>query len=171
MSKNQYEAGVALNALSNICTPDLARDLAPDIVSMLTSSRPYIRKKACLVLYKVFLKFPEALRPAFARLKDKLDDADTCSLIQSISFRSRMARVLTLFSFFLFFVLHTIAVVSAAVNVICELARKNPKNYVPLAPTLFKILTTSQNNWMLIKIIKLVCIAVYHLDCMWDASI
>jgi AP-3 complex subunit delta-1 len=83
MSKNQYEAGVALNALSNICTPDLARDLAPDIVSMLTSSRPYIRKKACLVLYKVFLKFPEALRPAFARLKDKLDDPDTCAFSAS----------------------------------------------------------------------------------------
>jgi hypothetical protein len=48
------------------------------------------------------------------------------------------------------------AVISAAVNVICELARKNPKNYLPLAPTLFKILQSSTNNWMLIKIIKLV---------------
>lgn len=45
---------------------------------------------------------------------------------------------------------------SAAVNVVCELARKNAKNYLPLAPTLFKLLTTSTNNWMLIKIIKLV---------------
>lgn len=48
------------------------------------------------------------------------------------------------------------AVVSAAVNVICELARKNPKNYLSLAPQLYKLLTTSSNNWMLIKIIKLV---------------
>jgi len=46
--------------------------------------------------------------------------------------------------------------VSAAVNVICELARKNPKNYIALAPTLFKILTTSTNNWVLIKLVKLV---------------
>lgn len=45
---------------------------------------------------------------------------------------------------------------SSAVNVICELARKNAKNYLPLAPTLYKLLTTSNNNWMLIKIIKLV---------------
>ena len=44
---------------------------------------------------------------------------------------------------------------SAAVNVICELARKNPRNYLSLAPTFFKLMTTSQNNWMLIKIIKL----------------
>lgn len=124
MSKNQYEAGLAINCLGSICTPDLARDLAPDLVSMLTSSRAYIRKRAVLVLFKVFLKFPEALRPAFPRLKEKLEDADP-------------------------------AVVCAAVNVICELARKNPANYIPLAPTLFRILTNSQNNWMLIKIIKL----------------
>ncbi|KAJ3272492.1 hypothetical protein HDU76_010907, partial [Blyttiomyces sp. JEL0837] len=46
-------------------------------------------------------------------------------------------------------------VVSAAVNVVCELARKNPKSYLPLAPQLYSLLTTSSNNWMLIKIIKL----------------
>ena len=45
---------------------------------------------------------------------------------------------------------------SAAVSVICELARKNPRNYLSLAPTFFKIMTSSTNNWMLIKIIKLV---------------
>lgn len=50
-----------------------------------------------------------------------------------------------------------IAVVSATVSVICELARKNPRNYLSLAPQLFRLLTTSSNNWMLIKIIKMVC--------------
>lgn len=49
-----------------------------------------------------------------------------------------------------------LGVQSAAVNVICELARKNPKNYLSLAPIFFKLMTTSTNNWMLIKIIKLV---------------
>ncbi len=27
-------------------------------------------------MYKVFLRFPEALRPAFPRLKEKLEDPD-----------------------------------------------------------------------------------------------
>ena len=45
---------------------------------------------------------------------------------------------------------------SAAVNVICELARKNPRNYLSLAPLFFKLMTSSTNNWVLIKIIKLV---------------
>lgn len=47
------------------------------------------------------------------------------------------------------------AVVSCAVNVICELANKNPKNYLALAPKFFRLLTTSSNNWMLIKVVKL----------------
>ena len=50
----------------------------------------------------------------------------------------------------------TLGVQSAAVSVICELARKNPRNYLSLAPIFFKLLTSSSNNWMLIKIIKLV---------------
>jgi AP-3 complex subunit delta len=48
-------------------------------------------------------------------------------------------------------------VVSATVNALCELALRNPTDYLPLAPQLFHILTTSANNWMLIKIVKLVC--------------
>ncbi|KAI9470810.1 MAG: adaptin N terminal region-domain-containing protein [Benjaminiella poitrasii] len=118
------DISLALNGLSHIVTPDLARDLAPDLVSMLNHSRPYIRKKVVLVLYKIFLKYPEALRLSFPRLREKLEDADP-------------------------------SVVSSVVSVICELARKNPKNYLTLAPQLFKLLTTSSNNWMLIKIIKL----------------
>ena len=42
----------------------------------MTSSKPYLRKKAVLIMYKVFLQFPEALRPAFPRLKEKLEDPD-----------------------------------------------------------------------------------------------
>lgn len=44
------------------------------------------------------------------------------------------------------------SVVSCAVNVICELADKNPKNYLAMAPQFFRLLTTSSNNWMLIKV-------------------
>lgn len=47
------------------------------------------------------------------------------------------------------------SVVSCAVNVITELSDKNPKNYLPLAPSFFRLLTSSANNWMLIKVVKL----------------
>nr|XP_039258298.1 AP-3 complex subunit delta-1-like isoform X2 [Styela clava] len=123
-SQTMYDTGVALSGLSCFITPDLARDLVNDILALMSSTRPYIRKRAVLISYKIFLAYPDALRPAFPRLKEKLEDPDQ-------------------------------GVQSAAVNVICELARKNPKNYLSLAPIFFKLMTTSTNNWVLIKIIKL----------------
>ncbi|KAI1727971.1 AP-3 complex subunit delta-1 domain-containing protein [Ditylenchus destructor] len=123
-STNMYDVGVALSGLACFATTDLARDLVNDVVNLLSSSRTYVRKKAVLLLYKIFLKYPESLRPTFPRLRDKLEDPDP-------------------------------GVQSAAVNVICELARKNPRNYLSLHEVFFKLMNTSSNNWMLIKIIKL----------------
>jgi len=124
VSLDTYQAGLAINCLANIMTKDLARGLAQNVVGLLTTSRPYVRKRAVLCLYPLFKHFPQALRPAFPRLKEKLDDPE-------------------------------MGVQSAAANVICELARKNPKNYLSLAPVFFRILTQSNNTWMLIKVIKL----------------
>ncbi|KAL3110627.1 hypothetical protein niasHT_017505 [Heterodera trifolii] len=130
-SSNIYDVGVALSGLSCFTTTDLARDLVNDVVNLLSSSKPYVRKKAILLLYKIFLKYPESLRPTFARLRDRLEDQDP-------------------------------GVQSAAVNVVCELARKNPRNYLGLQSVFFKLLNTSSNNWMLIKIIKLFGSLVPH---------
>ncbi|KAI4319210.1 hypothetical protein MLD38_032837 [Melastoma candidum] len=45
-------------------------------------------------------------------------------------------------------------VLSGAVSVFCELARKDPASYLPLAPEFYKVLVGSRNNWVLIKILK-----------------
>lgn len=52
-SQNTHDAGVALSSLACFMSPDLARDLIGDILTLLTSTKPYIRKKAVLILYKV----------------------------------------------------------------------------------------------------------------------
>lgn len=78
------DVSVTINGLSHFLTPDLAQVLCQDLVSMLNHSKPYIRKKVVLVLYKVFLKFPEGLRLSFPRLKDKLEDPDPCNYIYSL---------------------------------------------------------------------------------------
>ena len=123
-SKNPYAIGLAVNCLANIANKDLARVLLNDLITMMSSSRVYIRKKAVLVMYKLFMVYPQGLRTAYPALKRKLQDED-------------------------------MSVVSCAVNVVCELACKRPKNYLNLAPALFKLLQNSNNNWMLIKIVKL----------------
>ncbi|CAK9011600.1 AP-3 complex subunit delta-1 (AP-3 complex subunit delta) (Adaptor-related protein complex 3 subunit delta-1) (Delta-adaptin) (mBLVR1) [Durusdinium trenchii] len=119
-----FEAGSALNCLSNIATKELSRDLLEDVAVMLNSTKPLVRKKAVLTLYKMYTKYPQGLPQTFDRLRQRLEDPDS-------------------------------SVVSCTVNVICELSRKNPRNFLALAPQLFQLLTSSSNNWMLIKIVKL----------------
>ena len=124
LSHNPYDVGIALNGLANIVNADLARDLLPDVVNLISHSHPYIRKKALLSIYKLFIKYPQGLRLTFDRLKERLDDSE-------------------------------VPVISCAVNVICELAHANPRNYLAMAPKFFRLLTTCNNNWMLIKVVKL----------------
>ena len=49
------------------------------------------------------------------------------------------------------------SVTAAIVNVVCELGWRRPQDFLPLAPRLFELLVDSGNNWMAIKLIKLVC--------------
>ncbi|GAX12525.1 AP-3 complex subunit delta [Fistulifera solaris] len=119
-----YEAGLAVNCISNIVTEELAKDLLPEITHLTKHSQPYLRKKAILCLFKVFVKYPQGLRLTFEHIQKSLQDSDP-------------------------------SVVSCAVNVITELSDKNPRNYLHLAPAFFDLLTNSSNNWMLIKVVKL----------------
>lgn len=50
----------------------------------MSSTKPYLRMKAVLMMYKVFLRYPEALKPAFPKLKEKLEDPDPGFIIISI---------------------------------------------------------------------------------------
>ncbi|CAF4217702.1 unnamed protein product, partial [Rotaria sordida] len=72
-SPSMYEAGIAMSDLSCFINSDLARDLANDIMTLMTSTKPYI----------LFLNNPDILKSAFPRLNEKLEDSD--SVLISIS--------------------------------------------------------------------------------------
>ena len=57
-------------------TSDLARDLHPEIIAMLNHSRPAIRKRAVVALYKVVVNYPDVTSVALPRLAEKLSDSD-----------------------------------------------------------------------------------------------
>jgi len=108
-------------------SPSLSHTLHSDLLHLLTHSSPRIRKRAVLCLLPCWEAFPDGLREGFPRLREKLQDEDQ-------------------------------GVVGATVGIVMELARRQGgRNYLPLAPELFAILTGSSNNWMLIKVVKLVC--------------
>ncbi|KAI0286853.1 Ap3d1 protein [Russula aff. rugulosa BPL654] len=124
LTSNPNDTAISLNGLSHTISPDLARDLSHDVVSMLNHSKPHIRKRAVIAVYKTLVKYPEATPFALTRLKERLEDQDP-------------------------------GVLAATINVLCEMVRREPSGYLSLAPQLFRLMNTSSNNWMLIKLIKL----------------
>ena len=128
-SQNQYEVGLGLYFLSCVCSPDLARDLVSDVVGLLSHSRAYVRKKAVLCLYKLFLHFPDALRLTYPMLREKIEDGSANTDSDP-------------------------GVRGAVVTILCELARRNPQNFLSLVVPFFALLSSVHNNWTLIKVIK-----------------
>lgn len=57
------------------------------------------------------------------------------------------------------------SVTAAVVNVVCELGWRRPRDFLALAPRFFDLLVDGGNNWMAIKIIKLV-----RASTLWSSS-
>lgn len=93
----------------------------------LSHTDPSIRKKTVVALYRLALVYPDTLRPAWPKIKDILMNEE-----------------------------ENPSVTAATINVVCELGWRRPKDFLPLAPRLFELLVDGGNNWMAIKIIKLV---------------
>jgi AP-3 complex subunit delta len=115
-----------LITLPHVVTSSLALSLLTDILPRLSHSQPAVRKKTVVTLYRLALVYPEALRVAWPKIKERLMDTNEDS-----------------------------SVTAAVVNVVCELGWRRPQDFLPLAPRLFELLIEEGNNWMLIKIIKL----------------
>jgi len=56
---NQYIAGLALAALGNIASPEMCRALAREAENCLSSTNPYLRKKAALCAMRIIRKVEE----------------------------------------------------------------------------------------------------------------
>lgn len=95
-----------------------------------------------MVLYRLALVYPDTLRLAWPRIKDLLMDQDEDS-----------------------------SVTAAVINVVCELGWRRPWDFLPLAPRLFDLLVDGGNNWMAIKIIKLVrVLALFHYSSIYQSQ-
>ncbi|KAL5748874.1 hypothetical protein ACOSP7_025917 [Xanthoceras sorbifolium] len=75
-SGNQFEVSLALECLSRIGNIDLARDLTPEVFTLLSSSKAFVKKKAIAVVLRVFEKYPDAVRVCFKRLVENLESSD-----------------------------------------------------------------------------------------------
>lgn len=115
----------ALTCLAKIITEELGRDLEKDVSLLLASPRPYIRKKALLVLYRLILVHPDTLPIVSARFRERLTDSDPGVLCAAVTVTTELSR--------------------ASPSTFLSLA--------PLLYQL--LMSKDSNNWMLIKIVKL----------------
>mmetsp|Transcript_10770 Transcript_10770/g.39561 ORF Transcript_10770/g.39561 Transcript_10770/m.39561 type:complete len:868 (-) Transcript_10770:1170-3773(-) len=84
-SSNQFVVGLALCALGNICSTEMARDLAPEVEKLLASSNSYIRKKAALCAIRVLKKVPEMLEIFEPAMEQLLSDRHHGVLIAGVT--------------------------------------------------------------------------------------
>ncbi|GLI68027.1 hypothetical protein VaNZ11_012350 [Volvox africanus] len=84
--KNGYIVGLALVALGNICSTEMARDLAPDVEKLMDpASPPYIRKKAALCAIRVVKKVPELLDQFVTKAADLLNDRNQAVVLCGVT--------------------------------------------------------------------------------------
>jgi AP-3 complex subunit delta-1 len=79
LSSTHADIAITLNGLSQIVTHDLARDLSPELIGLLNHSRPNIRKRATVALYKIMIEYPELTEVGITRMREKLEDSDPCN--------------------------------------------------------------------------------------------
>ncbi|KAJ5064747.1 AP-3 complex subunit delta [Bipolaris maydis] len=126
MSSSPQYIALPLGAIPHVINPSMANSVLSDLIPRLTHSNAMVRKKTVVTLYRLALVYPETLRPAWPKIKERLlDDGEDPS------------------------------VTAAIVNVVCELGWRRPQDFLPLAPRLFDLLVEGGNNWMAIKLIKL----------------
>ena len=58
---NPYIAGLALSALGNISSSDMARDLSPEVEKLFRNPNPALRKKATLCATRCVRKVPDLI--------------------------------------------------------------------------------------------------------------
>ncbi|KAI0564069.1 Adaptin [Gracilaria domingensis] len=124
-SIKMQDCSQALTCLSKLVTEELGRDLENDVSLLLNSPRPYIRKKALLVLYRLIMVHPDTLPVVSARFKERLKDKDPSVVCAAVTVTCELARA----------------------------APRSFLSLAPVLYQL--LLSKDSSNWMLIKIVKL----------------
>jgi AP-1 complex subunit gamma-1 len=71
---NQYIVGLALVTLGNIASVEMSRDLFPEVETIISSSNPYIRRKAALCAMRICRKVPDLQEHFLDKAKILLND-------------------------------------------------------------------------------------------------
>jgi AP-1 complex subunit gamma-1 len=91
-NKNPYVVGLALCALGNICSTDIARDLATEVEKFFRHPNAYIRKKAALCACRIIRKVPELVEDFVPGVTSLLNDKNHAVLLTACTLIIEMVK-------------------------------------------------------------------------------
>jgi len=92
-SKNKFIAGLSLCTIGNLATPDMSRDLAPEVDKHLKSGMPYLRKKANLSMARCLTKCPDMVEDFVERVVTLLKDKNHGVLITVVQLMTQVLMI------------------------------------------------------------------------------
>lgn len=87
---NQYIVGLALCTLGNIASIEMARDLFPEVETILASSNPYIRRKAALCAMRICRKVPDLQEHFIDKAKVLVSDRNHGVMLTGLTLATSM---------------------------------------------------------------------------------
>jgi len=91
--KNPYIVGLALASLGNICSADMARDLANEVEKFFRHQNAYIRKKGALCAVRIIRKVPELIEEFSGSVTALLNDKNHAVLLTAVSLIIEMIKL------------------------------------------------------------------------------
>ena len=84
---------ISLNCLSRVCSEELAAMLYKELLPLYNASKTLIRRKVCIVTYKMFLHYPDGIPELLPYLSDRLKDSKTGVQISAVTSIHEISRL------------------------------------------------------------------------------
>jgi AP-1 complex subunit gamma-1 len=92
-SSNQLIVSMALNAIGEICTTDMCREVAVEVGKLMTNTNPYIKKKGALAAVKILRKCPEFVDSFVSKLSTYFEEKNHGVLLSGISLALQIFKI------------------------------------------------------------------------------
>ena len=90
---SQYVVALALCTLGNICSAEMARDLAPDVERIMRNGPAYRKKKATLCACRIIRKEPEMIENFFPLISALLNDKHHGVMLAGVALVTEMCNI------------------------------------------------------------------------------
>ena len=92
-NSNQYIVALALITVGNLCTQDMARDVASDVEKLLRANNSYLRKKAALATIRLLRKEPDLIEHMSERIVGLLKDRSHGVLVSGVQLMIEVIKI------------------------------------------------------------------------------